>query len=383
MIVAFNLLPYTEVSGLEIYAAELIRHLQLDPQDQTILFTNQKSAELFKNLQPRAIIKTKNFRHLNRLTITLYQQFAFIKVLRRAKVDLLFCPSLAAPLAWRKKIVVIHDLAFLRFKQESGRIFRVYLRLAIWSAKNWSLKIAAISEFSRQEISSLLKIAPEKIPIISFGAPELADVDTDFAGQTLKKFNLIDSDGNKRKYWLYLGAGYYRKNLNRLLEAFSLFSQERTEQNDSNCYLVLAGRQDAGFKKLAERLDSEPALATLKDKIIFSGLISEAAKTVLLKNSLALVLVSLYEGFGIPLLEAQAAGTAVLSSRSSALPEVAGAGAYFVDPLDTKAIKDALSFLYLNPDARQKLIKLGVANLSRYSWDKTAANFNLLLRTIK
>lgn len=377
MTIAFNLIPYTSLSGLQVFAADLIKHLEIDQNDQLILFTNQKSAVWSQGLHPRAVIVSKEFSSLSRLRLTWYQQFGLIRALKKNKVDVLFCPSLAMPLLWRRKIVAIHDLAFLRFKEESsGGIFRFYLKLALLSAKYWSRQIVTISNFSRQEIVAFLKIPPEKISIISRGTPELKAVDSQTEETILQKFLLSDENGLKKKYWLYLGAGYYRKNLPRLLEAFRLFLE--TESMD--CCLVIAGAKDSGIKKVEAMVKGSGDWRRFSDRVIFTGLISDIEKTALIKNALALALISLYEGFGLPPLEAQALDTPVLAGNSSSLPEVCGVGAYLVDPKDIEQIKAALSLISHDLDLRQKFILAGRTNLQRYSWSKTALEFNHIIQ---
>lgn len=377
MTIAFNLIPYTSSSGLQVFAADLIKHLEIDQNDQLILFTNQKSAVWSRGLHPRAVVVSKEFSSLSRLRLTWYQQFGFIRALKKNKVDILFCPSLAMPLLWRRKIVTIHDLAFLRFKEESsGGIFRFYLRLALLSAKYWSRQIVAISNFSRQEIVALLKIPSEKIAIISRGTPELKAVDSQTEEAILRKFLLSDKNGLKKKYWLYLGAGYYRKNLPRLLEAFRLFLETET----ADYYLVIAGVKDTGIRKMETMIQGDKGWRKFSNRVIFTGLISDIEKTALIKNALALAFVSLYEGFGLPPLEAQALNTPVLAGNSSSLPEVCGAGAYLVDPRDIEQIKTALSLISHDFGLRQKLILAGQANLQCYSWSKTALEFNHIMQ---
>ncbi|MFA5163066.1 MAG: glycosyltransferase family 1 protein [Patescibacteria group bacterium] len=379
MIIAFNLIPYTEVNGLQIFAANLLEHLQIGPEDRLLLFTNQKSSELFKDLNPRAEMINKNFPRLSRFQLALYQQLSFNQALKKEKVDVLFCPSLALPLFWRKKIVTIHDLAFLRYREESsGGIFRLYLKLALWSAKYFSLGLAAISEFSRQEIVDLMRVPKEKIAIISRGAPEFPEISETEEIEVLNKFQLLSANRQPKKYWLYLGAGYYRKNLDRLLEAFRLFLVDNGDEAEKY-YLVIAGKQDEGIRKIASLVKEDGAWSQFSSQIIFTGFITENEKQALIKNALALAFVSLYEGFGLPPLEAQALNTPVLGGNSSSIPEICGQGAYLVDPKNIPAIKESLSLISSDDKLRQELISRGQKNLEHYSWTQVAQDFNSLI----
>lgn len=371
MRIGFNLIPYTNTTGLTIYALEIIKHLKLLPEDELILFTNQKSAAIFKGAHPQAKIIKHNFLFLNNLSLTLYQQFAFILSLKKNKIDLLFCPSLSLPLAWRRKIVVIHDLSFRRFKKESGRLGRLYLKLALLSAKYFSKKIVTISEFSRQEIATLLKIPSARIAITPRGAPQLITTEPDEEKEILKKFSLLENSAQIEKYFLYLGAGYYRKNLKRSLQAFKLFAQKHPDYK-----LVIAGKMDEGLRQLKNSQEAQ----VLKNSLVFIGPISEAEKTVLLKNSLALILFSLYEGFGITALEAQAAKTPVLAGSGSCLPEIAGSGALFANPLNIQEMAKALEIVSQDKELRNELIAKGIDNLDRYRWEELTESWYHLLK---
>lgn len=379
MIIAFNLIPYTEVNGLQIFAAELLKHIKIGPEDRLLLFTNQKSKELFQGLNPQAEIVSKDFNKLSRLNLTFYQQLPLIKQLRKNKVDILFCPSLAMPLFFKKKIVTIHDLAFLRFKSESsGGIFRLYLKLALLSAKYFSLKVAAISEFSRQEIVELLKIPKEKIAIISRGAPEFPEIKPETEKTILNKFKLKEA-GQTKKYWLYLGAAYPRKNLDRLLEAFKLFLKDETASNQGY-YLVMAGKKDEGIKRIEQTIREDKSWTEFSQNIIFTDFITEPEKITLIKNSLALAFVSLYEGFGLPPLEAQVLETPVLGGDSSSIPEICGQGAYLVDPKNVQAIKEAIALISSNQKLREDLVAKGRENIKRYSWPQVQTDFQKMIK---
>lgn len=378
MIIAFNLIPYTDVNGLQIFAADLIKHLEIGPEDRLLLFTNQKSKELFQGLNPQAEIISRDFNKLSRLNLTFYQQLPLIKQLRKNKVDVLLCPSLAIPLFFKKKIVTIHDLAFLRFKSESsGSIFRLYLKLALLSAKYFSLKVAAISEFSRQEIVELLKIPQEKIAIISRGAPEFSEIKPEDEKTILNKFKLEEA-GQTKKYWLYLGAGYPRKNLDRLVEAFKLFLKDET--NNKRYYLVMAGKKDEGIKRIEQTVRGDKSWAEFSQNIIFTDFITETEKITLIKNSLALAFVSFYEGFGLPPLEAQVLETPVLGGNSSSIPEICGQGAYLVDPKNVQAIKEAIALISSNQNLREELVAKGRENTKRYSWPQVQTDFQKMIK---
>lgn len=278
------------------------------------------------------------------------------KDLKREGIDILYCPSVAAPIFYKRKIITIHDCAALRFKDEAGLFSRLYLKLVFLSAKYFSLGIVTISDFAKKEIIELLNIPKEKITVISEGAPFLVDIDDNILKIFLAKFNLFG-----QKYFFYISNLRPRKNVVGLLSAWTDFSSRHPDYS-----LVIAGKND-NFK-----LNS--------DRVIFLGIVSEEEKVALYKGSIALVFPSLYEGFGLPILEAQKLGIPVISSNSSSLPEVAGDGSLFFNPYDTKDICLSLEKIIDSSFNREDIISKGYKNIARFSWDKTALT---LLKLIK
>lgn len=366
MIIGINLIQYTDFQGIENFSRNIISNFQLDDGDELILFTNQNSLKLFGDLNKKAKVINKNFAKLSRANLIIYQQFGLIKKLKKEKVDILLCPSLALPIFYRKKIVVIHDLAFKRFPEESSFFSRIYLNFTLWSAKYFSLKILTISEFSRREISNIMNIPLEKIPNISQGVPYLPQVDENEIEQTIKKFKL---GGKIKKYFLYIGNTHPRKNLNNLAKAFELFSQKNPEY-----YIVLAGKKSNEMNNIffssAER-----------GKVICTGFISDKEKVALIKQACAVTFPSYYEGFGAPVLEAQSLGTPLITGNVSSLPEVAGNAAIFVNPKNIQEIEEAFVTATNNKSLIEELERNGIKNCERFSWEETTKKLYKIFKT--
>lgn len=353
MKIGVNLLQYTDVQGIEVFARNLLASLTRQASGHKfIFFVNQESAKIFNLPTGNIKVIVKNFKKLSRLRLIFYQQFGLIRAMRQEKIDLLYCPSLAAPIFYRKKIVTIHDCAALRFKEEAGLISRFYLRAVLWSVKHRSCQIVTVSNFAKQEIIDLLKVSAQKIAVISEGVPLVAAISSDQADAILRKFDLLN-----KSFFFFIGNLRPRKNIKRLLEAWADFFS--SHQNFS---LVIAGK---GSDRIDKKFGTDRQVA-------FLGVISEAEKAALYQKAAALVFPSLYEGFGLPILEAQSLGVPVLTARISALPEVAGAGALFVDPYDPQAIASGLAEISSPLFPRGDLIEKGYNNLARFSWDKSA-----------
>jgi glycosyltransferase involved in cell wall biosynthesis len=164
-------------------------------------------------------------------------------------------------------------------------------------------------------------------------------------------------------YILFMGRLQPRKNLVRLIEAFARLASDR-----SNLSLVLAG--PAGW--LAEPIHARVRELGLEGRVLFPGYVAETDKAALISGAQVFAYPSLYEGFGFPVLEAQACGVPLLAGTISSLPEVVGDGGLLVNPLDTSAIATGLARLLDDVDLRHDLIARGMANLQRFSWDATA-----------
>jgi glycosyltransferase involved in cell wall biosynthesis len=177
----------------------------------------------------------------------------------------------------------------------------------------------------------------------------------------------LDQAGQPYPYVLYVGTIQPRKNLERLVQAFAR-ALPLCEPHLPGLRLVLAGQQ--GW--LAQGTLRQVAALGLADRVILPGFVTDQDLPALLSAAEAFAFPSLHEGFGLPVLEAQACGTAVLASSTSSLPEVAGNGALLVDPLDVDALAHGLVQLLTEDSVRGQLVAAGFANLRRFSWDRCA-----------
>lgn len=367
MKIAINALPYTDWQGIETFLAGLLRAWPKNDRDEIIVFANQKSAAFLEPLPAHLSVKIINFKKISRARIFLYQQFAFLRELKKRKIDVLFCPSLLSPWFYRRKVVVIHDLAPFIFKGESGRAGKIFWQICLKAAKYFSVGLVTVSEFSRQEISRYLKIEPEKIINISEACPDLAPTGEPADEIILKKFGL-----EEKKYFFYIGNVRPRKNLPNILLAWEKFNAV----NGYRYQLVIAGKVDSSQAALKDW-----AIKNKIQKLLFIGFVPADEKTAIFKKALGLLFVSLYEGFGLPILEAQSLGVPVITGNTSALPETAGmAGALFADPLNIEEISEKINQLVHEEEKRQELIVRGKLNIQKYSWEISAAKLYENLR---
>lgn len=280
--------------------------------------------------------------------------------------DVLFIPAhvipLAAPLVRHtRSIVTIHDLGYLHFPEAHTPAQRLQLMLTTrWSA-HMARQVIAISEATRQDLIKHAGILPGKIHVVPHGvSAHFKPIDDPMRLQAMREHYGIRSS----TYILYVGTLQPRKNLPRLLTAFA----QALPTLMAPTQLILVGKK--GW--LAEPILKLASQLGISQCVHFTGYVNDEDLPTLLAGAQFFALPSLYEGFGMPVLEAMASGVPVLTANSSALPEVAGNAALLVNPLDTQAIAAAITTLANNSTLRQQLRERGLARAAEYSWEGCA-----------
>ncbi|MBP6016802.1 MAG: glycosyltransferase family 4 protein [Candidatus Promineofilum sp.] len=282
--------------------------------------------------------------------------------LRRRPPDVFFTPAHVIPVGYRRPAVAtIHDLGYEYFPEAHPRRQLAYLRWSTRHNARVGRRVIADSSATRDDLLHFYATNPAKIDVVYPG------IDSDL--HRVEDPGQIVAAGAKygiqSPYLLYLGTLQPRKNLVRLVEALAA-----SGLHQQGYYLVLAGKAGWLAQPILEAIDRQPP--AVKDSVRVTGYVDEADKAALLSGATALVFPSLYEGFGFPVLEAQACGTPVVCSNTSSLPEVAGEGALLVDPLDTAALGDAIRRTTADKELRSRLVEEGRKNLSRFGWDIAA-----------
>jgi len=347
-------------TGTERYAWEIIHHLLLQPaaaQHTWRLYTDLLPAESpFALRTPGAAAGNVHLCLLPPRPMWTHRALAG-EVLRRPP-DVLFVPAHVIPFVLPPQrlppaVVTIHDLGYRYFPQAHTRRQRLYLDASTrWSAQV-ARRVIAISQATAHDLQQSYGIDRRKIDVIyEATVPPPAHVSAPLPPHL------------QRPYALYIGTIQPRKNLVRLAQAYARLLAEQ----DAGWDLVLAG--GAGW--LSTEVISQLDALGLDERIHRLGYVADEDLETLLRHALFFCYVSLYEGFGLPVLEAQARGVPVMTANNSSLPEVAGSAALLVDPLDAGAIADAMLRLSSDETLRQALIAAGHANVARFSWDKAA-----------
>jgi len=346
-------------TGVEEYTYQLVKHLTMLPEAREHRFLLYMPSEaLAKEDLPGVPIfdfpLPANFeiKILRWPLPFLWTQIRLAWEMLRRSPDILFIPVHVLPFfSPKRSTVVLHGLEYEYFSEYYSWWRRWYLRWSTKQAAKRAKKIVAISANTKDDLIKRYKIDSTKIRVIHHGVSV--------------KDKLLTADSicqTKKPYLLYLGRLETKKNVQGILEAYRILKEEYGVPHN----LVLAGSPGYGYKNLKHKIEN------LKLKVTELGYVSEEEKWRLLSDAEVFLFPSFYEGFGLPVLEAQAAGAPVITSFSSCLPEIAGAGAVFVNPKNSAQIAEAIKRVIDDDVLRDRLIQLGKENVKRFNWEKCA-----------
>lgn len=347
--------------GIGRYIQQLILNLEeIDDENQYILFLRKEN---WAEFEP----KKTNFKKVlaDIPWYSLSEQIKFSKIICKEKIDIMHFPHFNVPLFYNNPFVLtIHDLTMFHFPRPEattrGRLF-FYLkdkahRLIIKSAVKRARKIFVTSQFTLEDVHKTLRAPKEKMVVVYQAPFQILNFIPTESGQisnfTLEKFCI------NKPYALYVGAAYPHKNLELLIKAWGSFEQK----NGLNYQLVLAGKRNYFYNRLLNNLNEDQ----LKS-IIFVDFPSDEELAFLYQNAKLFVFPSLYEGFGIPPLEAMNYGVPVISSNSSCLPEVLGDGAMYFDPENIEQMADVINLVLNDENIRFDLKNNAKEILANYS----------------
>lgn len=348
-------------TGVGRYTFSLIRELsRIDGRNEYVLFLRRQRFATFAAPGP-------NFRAVEADIpwFTVRDQLALPRLVARERLDLVHYPHLTVPLLETTPFVVtVHDLNYLDppsiFGQDgagsSARrgLLTAGYRVTLRKARK-ARRLIAVSEATRDAVLSTLRVDPGKVAV-TYEAADLPEEQADRS--VLQRNGVVDP------FFLYVGSAYPYKNLPRLLDAFASFLRRGT----GDFQLVLAGDHEQFAASLRERATRNG----IEDRVVFTGPVSDAELVALYGAALAYVFVSLGEGFGLPGLEAMAAGVPVVAARAGSLPEIYADAADYFDPYDTESIATALERVARDDDLRRRLMALGSRRVAEFSWTKTA-----------
>jgi len=262
------------------------------------------------------------------------------------------------PLVKGKKVVTIHDMVMHRFPETVRAKTKYMLHIGLAKTIKQADLILADSEFTKQEILHFYKCCPEKITVLYPGIDK-KKYHENISPQDIYK---AKSDcGVEGEYILYLGTLEPRKNIERLVEAYSILKEKHPQAPD----LVIAGRKGWMFDSIFQ----EVKRLGVESNVHFTGYVPDGSKPGLMAGAMFFCFPSLYEGFGLPPLEAMSCGTPVMVSNAGPLPEVTGGAGLLADPYSVGAISDAMEKLFLDDELRLELRDKGLKQAARFDWD--------------
>lgn len=348
-------------SGIGVYTYEIIKHLN---NSKLISYYGNVFNFLNRN-DIHSDLEVLNFK-INTNILMPYGVYRriwnFIPIsynsIFKENVDIThFFNYIVPPKVKGKVILSLYDMAYLKFPETLDPKNLKRILAGIDYSIRRSDHIITISENSKKEILEHFNIPQNKISIVSpaTSIPE----NIIFTDEIYSKFNIINDE-----FILYMGNLEPRKNIPRLIQAFY---ELKTKYNFSK-KLVITGAKSWLYESIFETVRN----LNLQEDIIFTGFVSEKEKFSLYKATSLFVYPSLYEGFGIPILEAMSVGTPVVCSNTSSMPEVGGEAAFYINPLDVNDIANGINTVLSNPFLQDSMIQKGYEQIKKFSWDESA-----------
>ncbi len=353
-------------TGIEEYAYQAIKHLrdELPADAEVILYVRRKLS--FECDRIQMIVPEIDFELPNNWQVRgiwaprFWTQIGLSFEMFFRTPDVLFVPAHTVPTIHPKKTVVtIHGLEYEYCREAYSFWERLYMHYSIMLSCRVASTVICVSENTKKDVIKLYGVPEGRIEVVYEGYEQ---------GEIR---NQESAKGPEKPYLLFIGRLEERKNVVRMIEAFAILKEKYQISHE----LVLVGKPGYGYGRIKQQIANSKYQGT----IIERGYVSEQEKWELLKNADVFLFPTLYEGFGIPVLEAQSVGVPVVTSNTSSLPEVAGEGAVFVNPESTESIADGIYRVLSDQELRSGIIEKAAHNVNRYSWVSCAREVGDLL----
>lgn len=353
-----------ESKGLGRYTQKLVEHLEkIDQENQYVIFLRKDNYDLFQPTNPNFKKVLADYRWY-----TFSEQIFMPLLLHKYKFDFVHFPHFNIPIFYLGKfIVTIHDLILVRFPTKKAttlnkvwyKIKFLAYKLAIFIAVKRALKVIVVSKFTKKDVCEYYNLASKKVLVTHEAVDNEKNIKTDevCAGDVEAKKTDLD------KFFIYVGNAYPHKNLKKMVESFDKWKKKFNRSHK----LVLVGKDDYFYQKLREYIEEK----NIKDVIIFDTL-SDRVLYDLYSRADVFIFLSLYEGFGLPPLEAMREGIPVLSSDHPVMLEVLGNSALYCDGEDVDDIVQGMEKIVSDESLREELLIKGKNQASKYSWEKMA-----------
>lgn len=335
------------------------RMSMLNNENEFILFRNKDNFEFSiygQNIRDIVFNVSKKSPMMN----ILWHQFIYPLRLLKIKTDISYIPNVTL-LIWKAcpTVVVIHDLIEFNVPKKFSRLRMFYRHVAVPQTVRRADYIITVSENSKKDIVKYCKVKPEKIKVVYNGVDKrFRPMNKNVFSKVLQKYSM-DSP-----YILYTGTiDHPGKNSISLVRAF-----RKVADRHPNYKLVFVGKPGFGYDHVINEIES----LKLKDRTLMLGYVPDDDLVGIYNGASAFAFLSLYEGFGLPLIEAMACGTPVIAANSSCLPEIVGEAGFIVEPYDVLKIAEYLETLIVNKSLRNEIIQKGFEQAEKFSWEKAA-----------
>ena len=361
IVVNTRLLISKQLSGIGWFTYNTLKRIvKKHPEHQFIFLFDRKFEEQYifsSNVSPEIVFPPT--RHP--LLWYLWFEYAIVNKIKKHKPDLFFSPEgyLSTRIKEIPSIPVIHDINFHHNPNSvpywDGKFWRHYFPVYAQMAK----RIITVSEFSKNDISLYYNIPLSKIDVAYNGINELyAPVPENI------KQNIKEKYADGQDYFIYVGVLVPRKNITRMLKAFEKFKKT----SGSKIKLIIVG--DSLY--FTPEMKKEHQRSAVKNDIVFTGRLSDSELQKVMGAALSLILVSVFEGFGIPIIEAMRSEIPVITSDTSSMPEIAGDAALITNPYSVDSISNAMLSMANDKKLRDELIRKGRKQCEKFNWDTTS-----------
>lgn len=353
-------------AGVSRYIEQLLRRmLPAAPDDEWTIYGPQGIAPLIERTS-RTRLRLSRLPTTNPLARIVWEQLAAPAVMLRDRPQVLFCPLNVVPLATHTpSVVCVHDLAFLRFPERFRASKRRYLSALVRVSVRRAVHVLTVSEFTRQEVIELLGVAPSKVTATPNGRDERIGPLPEAEIEAFRRRQQLPAE-----FLLFLGTLEPRKNLITLLHAYA------QRKDELGMPLIVAGGKGWLFESIFKTVEE----LGLRELVHFAGFVPGEDLGHWYNAATALVYPSLYEGFGLPPLEAMQCGTPVITSDAASLVEVVGDAGSIVAATDATALGDALVRITSDPALRAEMRERGLLRAQQFDWGRTATGTLAALR---
>mgnify|MGYP000035026011 FL=1 len=349
-----------KLEGIGWFTYETLKRItESHPEHEFLfLFDRQWSEEFIFSDNVTPVIVPLQARH----PILYYIWFEWLipPILRKNNVDLFLSPDGYLSLSTEKKqLAVIHDINFEYYPRHLPWFARKYYRFFFPKFSDKANRIATVSQFSKEDLIRHYEADPEKIDVVYNGVSDVYQP----VSETVKQ-EARNKHTKGVPYFIFIGSIQPRKNLTQLFKAFDLFKKA----NNTDIKLLIVGEKRWWTKAIRTAYDE----MQFQDDVVFSGRLEQNELSEALASALALVYVSFFEGFGIPIVEAMNCNVPVITSNVTSMPEVAGKAGVYVSPFDSASIQEGMEKVAFDPKLVSGLIEAGKEQREKFSWDKTA-----------